>query len=76
MNYQEMTKAEFDAITERIEKMGTTWREFYMAGAPSHWEPFARFRYHFQPSNRAMRKMCRKFGGFDPAWPIRVVEFS
>lgn len=73
MSYQEMTRAEWDAITERLGG-ADGWRTFYNSTRPPWWRPWRRFLFDRAESNMALRRKCVQYGGFDPADVVRVTE--
>lgn len=76
MSYSEATFEEYAAMTIGLYNNGATWRDFYWSACPSWRHPVAWVQFHMHAENRALRAMCRRFGGHDPFWPFLIREFE
>lgn len=70
-SYNELTFEEYLAITTQP---GFDWHAFYWSGSPSWRRPIAFLKFHLDGTQRDIRRMVRKYGKFDPFWPVKIVE--
>lgn len=81
-SFAEMTYEEYFAISMQP---GFDWRQFYWMGSPKVKDLVEKpwtflswcidwIGFHTAPTQRDIRKTVRKYGKFDPFWPVNIVE--